>query len=66
MTYYNIEDLVIGETMDPHYPAYIAIGQNAIKATTSEFAAFDVRISNQNRRFGRQLQIREAIRNGKS
>lgn len=66
MTYYNIEDLVIGETMDPQYPAYIAIGQNAIKATTSEFATFDYRVSNQNRRFGRQVQIREALRNDKS
>ena len=60
MTYYNIEDLVIGETMDPQFPAYIALGDNAIKATTSEFAAFDIRVSNQNRRFGRQQQVREA------
>jgi hypothetical protein len=63
MTYYNIEDLVIGETMDPRYPAYIALGDNAIKVSRAEFAAFDNRVSNQNRRLGRQQQIREANNN---
>ena len=60
MTYYNIEDLVIGETMDPQYPAYIAIGNNIIKGTTAEFATINRRVGNQQRRFGRQLQLKES------
>ena len=60
MTYYNIEDLVIGETFDPQNPAYIAIGNNIIKGTTSEFAIINRRVSNQHRRFARQSQVKES------
>ena len=66
MTYYNIEDLVIGETMDPQYPAYIAIGDNIIKGTTSEFATINRRVGNQHRRFARQSQVKEMTENDKS
>jgi hypothetical protein len=60
MNVYQFEDLIIGETMDPQLPAYIAIGDNIIKGTTSEFAAINRRVGNQHRRFARQSQVKES------
>lgn len=66
MTYYNIEDLVIGESMDPLYPSVMALGDNVITATISQLTAFKKRIGNQLRRFGRQSQVKENKENGQS
>lgn len=66
MTYYNIEDLVIGETMDPQFPAYMAFGDNVIKGTISQLTAFKRRVGNQLRRFARQSQVKESKEHGQS
>ena len=66
MNYYNIEDLVIGESLDPQYPAYIAIDGYSVKATISEFTAFSRRVGNQVRRFARQSQVKESRHHGRS
>ena len=59
MTYYTIHDLVIGETGDPDEPALVGIGPSVIKTTLSEFNFAVSMMTNQNRRFGRQQQLRE-------
>jgi hypothetical protein len=59
MTYYTIHDLVIGETGDPDHPALVGVGPSVIKTTQSEFNVAVAMMTTQNRRFGRQLQLRE-------
>jgi hypothetical protein len=66
MNVYQFEDLIIGETMDPQLPAYIAIGDNIIKGTISDYIIFDQRVSNQRRRFARQSQVKEIKHHGRS
>jgi hypothetical protein len=59
MTYYTIHDLVIGETGDPDHPALVGVGPSVIKTTQSEFNVAVAMMTNQNRRFGRQQQLKE-------
>ena len=66
MTYYNIEDLVIGESMDPLYPSVMALGDNVITATISQLKVFKRRLGNQLRRYARQSQVQEIKSNGRS
>jgi hypothetical protein len=66
MTYYNIEDLVIGESTDPLYPSFMALGDNVITGTISQLTAFKRRVGNQLRRFARQSQVKERKENGQS
>ncbi len=58
MIYYTINDLVIGETGDPDQPALVGVGPSVIKTTHSEFNVAVSMMTNQNRRFGRQQQLR--------
>jgi hypothetical protein len=59
MTYYTIDDLMVGETGDPNLPAFIAIGDNIIKATYGDYGLAAGMFANQKRRFGRQQQLIE-------
>ena len=59
MTYYTIDDLMVGETGDPNLPAFIAIGDNIIKATYGDYGLATGMFANQKRRFGRQQQLIE-------
>ena len=59
MTYYTIKDFVIGETGDPEFPAYVGFTQHAMKTTHNDFGLALAMMTNQQRRFGRQMQLRE-------
>ncbi len=59
MTYYTIKDFVIGETGDPEFPAYVGFTEHAMKTTHGDFGLALAMMTNQQRRFGRQQQLRE-------
>lgn len=59
MTYYTIKDFVIGETGDPEFPAYVGFTDHAMKTTHNDFGLAVAMMTNQQRRFGRQQQLKE-------
>jgi hypothetical protein len=59
MTYYTIQDFIVGESGDPAFPAFVGLGPCAMKTTYSDYGFLVAMMTNQNRRFGRQTQLKE-------
>lgn len=60
MAIYTFKDFIFGETLDPDQPAHAGLGENVAKGTILEYLQFVSKLSNQARRFGRQLQLKES------
>ena len=59
MTYYTIQDFIVGESGDPAFPAFVGLGPCAMKTTYTDYGFLVAMMTNQNRRFGRQQQLKE-------
>jgi len=59
MTYYTIQDFIVGESGDPAFPAFVGLGPCAMKTTYNDYGILVAMMTNQNRRFGRQMQLKE-------